>query len=43
MTGAAVNTGMHVSFWIMVFSGDMPRSRIAGLYDSSVFSFLGKG
>ena len=36
----AVNTGMHVSFWIMVFSGYMPRSGIAGSYSSSIFSFL---
>ena len=25
----AVNIGMHVSFWIMVFSGCMPRGGIA--------------
>ena len=27
---------LHVSFWIMVFSGYMPRSRIAGSYSSSI-------
>ena len=30
----------HVSFWIMVFSGYMPSSGIAGSYGSSIFSFL---
>ena len=39
---AAVNTGVHVSFWInvCVFWGYIPRSRIAGSYGSSIFSFL---
>ena len=37
---AAVNTGVHVSFQIRVFSSYMPRSGIAGLYGSSIFSFL---
>ena len=36
---AAVNIGMHVSFWIVVFSGYMPRG-IAGSYGWSIFSFL---
>ena len=36
---AAMNTGVHVSFWI-VLSGYIPRSGIAGSYGSSVFSFL---
>ena len=36
----AVNTGVHASFWIMVFSGYMPSSGIAGSYGSSIFSFL---
>ena len=30
----------HASFWIMVFSGYMPSSGIAGSYGSSIFSFL---
>ena len=37
---AAVNVGVHVSFRIIVFSGYMPRSGIAGSYGDSVFSFL---
>ena len=42
---AIVNSGpmnivVHDSFWIMVFSGYMPTSGIAGLYGSSIFSFL---
>ena len=36
----AMNTGVHVCFWIMVFSGYMPRSGIAGLYHNSIFSFF---
>ena len=39
---AAVNTGVHVSFWIMVFSDYMPKSGIAGSYGKSIFSFLRK-
>ena len=30
----------HVSFWIVVFSGYLPRSGIAGSYGNSLFSFL---
>ena len=37
---AAVNIVVHDSFWIMVFSGYMPSTGIAGLYGSSSFSFL---
>ena len=37
---AAVNTGVHVSFQTMFFSGCVPRSGIAGSYGSSIFSFL---
>ena len=40
VNSAAVNTGMHVSFSVKVSSGCMPRSRIAGSYGSSIFSFL---
>jgi len=40
VNSAAVNIRVCVSFWIMVFSGYMPRSGIAGPYDSSIFSFL---
>ena len=40
VNSAAMNIGVHVSFWIMVFSGYMPSSGIAGLYGSSIFSFL---
>ena len=36
---AAVNIVVHVSFRIMVFSGYMPSSGIAGSYGSSIFSF----
>ena len=40
VNGAAMNIGVHVSFHIIVFSGYMPRSRIAGSYGNSNFSFL---
>ena len=35
-----MNIGVHISFQAMFFSGYMPRSGIAGLYGSSIFSFL---
>ena len=40
VNSAAVNIGVHVSFQIMVLSGDMPRSGTAGSYGNSSFSFL---
>ena len=43
VNSAAMNIGVHVSFWIIrvfVFSGYIPRSGIAGSYGSSICSFL---
>ena len=42
VNNAAVNIGVHVSFRISVFVFllHIPRSRIAGSYGSSIFSFL---
>ena len=40
VNNAAMNILVHVSFWIMVFSGYMPSSEIAGSYGSSIFIFL---
>ena len=40
VNSAAVNIGVHVSFSILVFSGYMPRSGIAGSYGGFVLSFL---
>ena len=40
INSAAMNTGVHVSFRIMLFSGYMPRNEIAGSYISSIFRFL---
>ena len=40
VNSVAMNIGVHVSFWIMVFSGYMPSSGTAGSYGSSIFSFL---
>ena len=37
---AAMNLGVHVSFWIMVLSRYMPKSGIAGSYDNFIFSLL---
>ena len=36
---AAMNIGIRVTFCLVVFSGCMSRSEIAGSYDSSIFSF----
>ena len=41
VNSAAVNIGVHVSFWVLVLSGYMPSSGIAGSYGSSIFSFWG--
>ena len=41
----AVDIGVHLSFWMMIFSGHMPSSGIAGSYgsfSSSVFFFFNK-
>ena len=35
VNSAAINIGVHVSFWIIVLSGYMPRSGIAGSYGNS--------
>ena len=40
VNSAAMNIGVHVSFWIMVLSGYMPSSGITGSYGNSIFSFL---
>ena len=39
VNSAAMNNVVRDSFWIMVFSGYMPSSGIAGSYGSSIFSF----
>ena len=40
LNSVAMNTEVHISFQIMVFSGYIPRSGIAGSYGSSIFSVL---
>ena len=40
VSSAAVNTGVPAFFRIVIFSGYMPSSEIAGLYDSFIPSFL---
>ena len=40
VNSAVINTGLHISFQIRVFSGCMPRSRVAGSYCNSSFSFV---
>ena len=37
VNSSAENFGVHVSLWIMFFSGYMPWSEIAGSYSSSSF------
>ena len=39
VTRAAMNIGLHVSFSILVFSGYMPSSGIAGSYGGFIPSF----
>ena len=40
VNSAAMNSGIHVSFSILVSSGYMPRSGIAGSYGGFIPSFL---
>ena len=40
VNSAAMKNGIHVSLSILVSSGFMPRSRIAGSYGSFIPSFL---
>ena len=40
VNSAAMNIGVHLSFHIIVLSGYMPRSGIAGSYGNFIFSFL---
>ena len=42
VNSASVNSGIHVSFSILVFSGYMPRSEIAGSYGGFIPSFFFK-
>ena len=39
VNSAAMNTGVHVSFSVLVSSGYMPRSGIAGSYGGFIPSF----
>ena len=40
VNSAALNTGVHMSFWIMVFSEYMTSSEISGSYGSFIPHFL---
>ena len=40
VNSAAMNIGVHLSFSIMIFSGYMPSSGIAGSYGSFIPSFF---
>ena len=42
VNNAAMNIGVHMSFLVMVFSGCVPNSGIAGSYGNSISSFLRK-
>ena len=39
VNGPTMNLGVRVPFWILRFSGFVPRSGTAGPYGSSIFSF----
>ena len=39
VNSAAMNSGIHVSFSILISSGHMPRSGIVGSYDGFIPSF----
>ena len=40
VNSSALHMGMHVSFWMMLFSGYMPRTGIAEPYVSFIIRFL---
>ena len=40
VNSAAMNTGVHVSYSVLISSGYMPRSGIAGSYGGYILSFL---
>ena len=42
VNSAAMNNGIHVSFSILISSGYMPRSEIAGSYGGFIPSFFKK-
>ena len=42
VNSAAMNTRVNISFWIMIFSGYMPRNGIAGSYGNSVLEMFFK-
>ena len=44
VNSAAMNTGVHVSFWmrVFIFPGCLPESEVVGSDSSSIFSFLRK-
>ena len=40
VNGVARHLGVHISFWIIVLSVQMPRIAIAGSYSNSILTFL---